>query len=213
MKDQETVQKFIELRARGSSFVRIAAEFGVAKSTLTEWSRKFRFEIHNRRALELDDLQDRVLGTVQSRVAALADKLSNVENELRRRGLADVSTSQLYSLAASLRRQIERATGPVRLVTPTKAIPQDEYVDEIQEWNPQVPNYHDEDEPGAQAVRLIDAPHFTPHRYDPPCFPHTDFGPILDRFFANAPVLPWSGGPAMLDVGLEARFFENSQFG
>jgi len=136
MKDQETVQKFIELRAQGWSFVRIAAELGVAKSTLTEWSRKFRFEIQNRRAFVLDDLLDRVLGTVQSRVAGLAEKLGRVEQELRQRGLAEVSTSQLYSLAASLRRQIERETGPVRLVSPAKDIPQDEYVDEIQEWNP-----------------------------------------------------------------------------
>ena len=136
MKDQETVQKFIELRAQGWSFVRIAAELGVAKSTLTQWSRKFRFEIQNRRALVLDDLLDGVLGTVQSRVASLAEKLSRVEQELRQRGLAEVSTSQLYSLAASLRRQIERETGPVRLVSPAKDIPQDEYVDEIQEWNP-----------------------------------------------------------------------------
>ena len=81
MKDQETVQKFIELRAQGWSFARIAAELGVAKSTLTEWSRKFRFEIHNRRALALDDLQDRLLGTVQSRVAGLAEKLAKIENE------------------------------------------------------------------------------------------------------------------------------------
>jgi hypothetical protein len=136
MKDQETVQKFVELRVQGWSFVRIAAELGVAKSTLTEWSRKFRFEIHNRRALVLDDLQDRVLGTVQARVDGLADKLAKVENELRQRGLAEVSTTQLYSLAASLRRQIERQTAPVRLVTPTTAIPKEEYVDEIQEWAP-----------------------------------------------------------------------------
>ena len=136
MKDQETVQKFIELRAQGWSFVRIAAELGVAKSTLTEWSRKFRFEIHNRRALVLDDLQDRVLGTVQSRVVALAEKLSKVESELRQRALSEVSTPQLYHLATSLRRQIERETGPIRLVTPTNAIPSDEYVEEIQEWSP-----------------------------------------------------------------------------
>ena len=84
----------------------------------------------------LDDLLDGVLGTVQSRVAGLAEKLSRVEQELRQRGLAEVSTSQLYSLAASLRRQIERETGPVRLVSPAKNIPPDEYVDEIQEWNP-----------------------------------------------------------------------------
>jgi hypothetical protein len=136
MKDQETVQKFIELRAQGWSFVRIAAELGAAKSTLTEWSRKFRFEIHNRRALVLDDLQDRILGTVQSRVAGLAEKLGKVENELRQRDLKQLSTSQLYSLSASLRRQIERETGPIRMVTPTDAIPKEEYVDEVQEWNP-----------------------------------------------------------------------------
>jgi hypothetical protein len=136
MKDQETVQKFIELRAQGWSFVRIAAELGVAKSTLTEWSRKFRFEIHNRRALVLDDLQDRILGTVQSRVAGLAEKLGKVENELRQRDLKELSTSQLYSLATSLRRQIERETGPIRMVTPTNAIPKEEYVEEVQEWNP-----------------------------------------------------------------------------
>jgi hypothetical protein len=136
MKDQETVQKFTELRAQGWSFARIATELGVAKSTLTEWSRKFRFEIHNRRALVLDDLQDRVLGTVQSRVAGLAEKLGKVEHELRQRSLADLSTSQLYSLATSLRRQIERETGPIRFVTPTNAIPNEEYVEEVQEWNP-----------------------------------------------------------------------------
>ena len=136
MKDQETVQKFMELRAQGWSFVRIAAELGVAKRTLTEWSRKFRFEIHNRRALVLDDLQDRILGTVQARVAGLSEKLGKVENELRQRDLKDLSTSQLYSLAAALRRQIERETGPIRMVTPTNAIPKDEYVEEVQEWNP-----------------------------------------------------------------------------
>src|SRR5262245_21176995 len=136
MKDLETVQKFMELRSQGWSFARIAAELGVAKSTLTEWSRKFRFEIHNRRALVLDDLQDRVLGTVQSRVAGLAEKLGRVEQELRQRGLAEVSTPQLYSMAASLRRQIERETRPIRLVTSTTSIPQEEYVDQVQEWNP-----------------------------------------------------------------------------
>ena len=136
MKDQEMMQKFIDHRAQGWSFVRIASELGVAKSTLTEWSRKFRFEVHNRRALVLDDLQDRMLGTVQSRVAGLAEKLSRVEHELKQRGLGEVSTSQLYSMAAALRRQIERETGPIRLVTPTNAIPKEEYVEEVQEWNP-----------------------------------------------------------------------------
>ena len=136
MKDQETVNKFIELRSQGRSFTRIASDLGVAKSTLIEWSRKFRFEIHNRRAIAIEDLQDRTLGTVQHRVAGLAEKLGKVEHELSQRGLKEMSTSQLYALAGSLRRQIERETGPIRLVSPTNAIPKEEYVDEVQEWNP-----------------------------------------------------------------------------
>ena len=136
MHTQETQQKFIERRAQGWSFVRIAAELGIAKSTLTEWSRKFRFEIQNRRALELDDLQDRVLGTVESRVAGWAETLARVEQELRKRDLAQVPTTNLYSLAASLRRQIERETGAIRFVTPVKDIPGEEYVEQIQEWKP-----------------------------------------------------------------------------
>ena len=136
MHTPEVRQKFVERRAQGQPYTRIASELGVAKSTLTEWSRKFRFEIHNRRALVLDDLQDRILGTVQARVAGLAEKLSKVEHELKQRGLGEVSTPQLYSMAATLRRQIERETGPIRHVSPTNAIPKEEYVEEIQEWNP-----------------------------------------------------------------------------
>ena len=82
MHTPETQQKFIERRAQGWTFFRLATELGIAKSTLIEWSRKFRFEIQNRRALELEDLQDRVLGNVQSRVAALAEKLARVEEQL-----------------------------------------------------------------------------------------------------------------------------------
>jgi transposase-like protein len=136
MKDQETVQKFVERRAQGWSYVRIASELGVAKSTLVEWSRKFRFDINNQRALELDDLQNRVLGTVQSRVAGLSERLALVEAELRKRNLADVPTARLHSMADALRRQIERETQPIRFVTPVNAIPTDEYVEQVQEWNP-----------------------------------------------------------------------------
>ena len=136
MHTEETQQKFITRRAQGWSFTRIASELGVAKSTLIEWSRKFRFQLSNQRALELDDLQYRVVGTVESRVVALTERLSKVEGELRGRDLTKVSTAQLYSMANSLRRQIERTVGEISLITPIKDIPHEEYVSEVQQWNP-----------------------------------------------------------------------------
>src|SRR5204862_391804 len=91
MHTPETQQKFIERRAQGWSYARIAAELSVAKSTLIEWSRKFRFELQNRCALETDELRDRVLGSRQARVARLAERLARIEGELGQRTLADVS--------------------------------------------------------------------------------------------------------------------------
>jgi transcriptional regulator with XRE-family HTH domain len=136
MHSQETQQKFIERRAEGWTFTRIATELGVAKTTLIEWSRRFRFEIQNRKALELDALQDRILGTRQHRLSVLAEKLGKIEAELRTRDLARISTAQLYSLAEALRRQIERETGDITFVSPVKDIPSAEYVEEVQQWKP-----------------------------------------------------------------------------
>jgi hypothetical protein len=136
MHTSETQQKFIERRAQGWSFVRIATELGVAKSTLIEWSRKFRFDIDNLRAIELDDLRQRCLGTHQTRVSALADQLAKVEAELRQRDLAKVPTARLYSLAAALRRELARETEAVSFVSPVNAIPADELVKQVQQWHP-----------------------------------------------------------------------------
>ncbi len=52
MKDQETQLRFVQLRAQGWSFARIARELGVATGTLVKWSRKFQFDIQNSRAVE-----------------------------------------------------------------------------------------------------------------------------------------------------------------
>jgi hypothetical protein len=134
MHTAETQQKFIQQRARGLSLVHIASELGVARSTLIEWSRKFRFEIQNQRAIELDDLRNRLLGSRESRASQYAARLATVEDELRKRDLSQLSTPRLFALADSLRRNIERETAATRFASPVKDIPNGEYVEEIQEW-------------------------------------------------------------------------------
>ena len=136
MHTPEVRQKFIERRAQGWTLVRIASELGVAKSTLIEWSRQLRFELQNQCALELDDLQNRLLGPTQQRATALAERLAAVESELRKRNLSELSTPRLYALSASLRRQIEQTIGDIRFASPIKDIPNSEYVAEFQEWKP-----------------------------------------------------------------------------
>ena len=41
MKDQETRQKFIKLRAEGNSFSKIANELDISKATCSEWQKQY----------------------------------------------------------------------------------------------------------------------------------------------------------------------------
>lgn len=136
MHTPEVRQKFVERRAQGWSLVRIAAELGVARSTLIEWSRQLRFQLQNQLAIELDELQNRLLGPRQHRATVLAEKLAAVEAELKKRDLSQVPTTHLFTLAAALRRQIVQETAGIKFVAPVKDIPADEYVEEVQEWKP-----------------------------------------------------------------------------
>ena len=77
MKAQETVQQFIELRAKGVSFARIAEQLGVAKSTLILWSRE---QQHlNLRAVEWEDFLDRTLASRKERFEALTLELRRLK--------------------------------------------------------------------------------------------------------------------------------------
>ena len=136
MHTPETRQKFIQFRTQGWSYVRLAAELGVAKTTLVQWSRQLRVELQNQQTLEFDDLQSRLLGNRQGRANLLSERLAAVEGELRKRDLTALSTQSLYSLSASLRRQLDRTIGDHKFITPTKDIPADEQIDDVQQWKP-----------------------------------------------------------------------------
>src|SRR5215467_3123896 len=102
MKDQETVQKFIELRAKGISYARIAEQLGVAKSTLILWSREQQHLIQNLRAIEWEDFVDRTLASRQETLKTISAQLGRVEAELGQRDLASVPTPRLQNMAEQL---------------------------------------------------------------------------------------------------------------
>ena len=56
MKTQDKRLRFVELRAAGWSFSKIATELSVSKSTLVEWSRDLAEDIANLRVVETDAL-------------------------------------------------------------------------------------------------------------------------------------------------------------
>lgn len=136
MHDVQMQQRFVQLRSQGWSFARIATELGVAKQTLINWSRKFRFEVQNARAIELEALQEQLISTRETRARKLAEQLRAIEGELAKRDLSEVSTGRLYALAASLRSQIAKELGQAQFSSPVRDIPNDEYCEQAQDWTP-----------------------------------------------------------------------------
>jgi hypothetical protein len=134
MHSQETVQRFIELRARGWTYARLMVELNVTKPTLIAWSRKHQFEIQNLHAIELEALREKWLASTTDRVNALGEQLRRVETELARRDLAALSTPQLMSAARNLQRQIEQATGPLQFTVPLNDIPAEEQHEQVHDW-------------------------------------------------------------------------------
>ena len=134
MKDMDMRARFIELRAAGWSFARIAAELQVAKQTLVDWSRQYQFQIQNLRALHLEGLQEKYLASHESRLQMMGSQFKHVEDELATRKLSDVPTARLLALASTLRREMARETAPPQFSSPANEIPSEERVYSAHDW-------------------------------------------------------------------------------
>ena len=102
----ETKERFIELRAKGWSFDRIAKELGRAKQTLIDWSKDLQEEIANRKALELDALYETYYPQRESRLQTFGAMLTKIKEEVMSRDLSDVPTDKLLDLFLKYNNQI-----------------------------------------------------------------------------------------------------------
>lgn len=94
----ELKSQFIELRAKGWSYARIARKLKVSKSTIANWSTELEAEIASLRAMELDALYERYFLAKEGRIKLLGEQLKKIQAELKTRSLADVSTEKLLEI-------------------------------------------------------------------------------------------------------------------
>jgi lambda repressor-like predicted transcriptional regulator len=105
----DTKSRFLELRAKGWSLARIAAQIEVSQRTLVDWNRQHYHELRALRAVELEAVQEKILATHEHELTCLAQQLKQVEAELSKRKLDYESTRDLFRLAATLRSEIRKA--------------------------------------------------------------------------------------------------------
>ena len=109
MHNEETQDKFMELRAQGWSLRHLATELRVSQRTLVDWNREFAAEVQSLRAVELDAAGEKFLVSRGEELNRLARLHKDVEDELAHRTLRTVPTDKLFRVAADLRQEIQQA--------------------------------------------------------------------------------------------------------
>jgi len=107
MERLEVKEAFIELRAKGYSFEKIARKLGKAKQTLIDWSKELEDEIANRKALELEALYEKFYLLKENRLQTFGELLTKLKEEIDRRDLSDVPTDKLLDLFLKYNNQVK----------------------------------------------------------------------------------------------------------
>jgi transposase len=111
-KTLEQVEKFVELRAKGYSYDKIAEETGTSKPTLLKWSTQYSRELKEAEHFEMNSLLSQYGIMRQSRVQAYSSMLGKALQELKKRAeetdYSEVPTDKLLRIALELERRVER---------------------------------------------------------------------------------------------------------
>lgn len=107
MGDLEVKEKFIELRAKGWTFDKIAKELHKRKATLIDWSKELESEIANRKAIELEVLYEKHYLLKEQRIEKLGNLLNKIINEIENRNLKDIPTNKLFDLFLKYNKEIK----------------------------------------------------------------------------------------------------------
>lgn len=103
----DTKQQFIELRAKGWSFDKIAKELGKAKQTLIDWSKELQDEIANLKAMELEAIYESYYLLKENRLQTFGILLNKIKDEVLSRDLTEVPTDKLLELLLKYNTQIK----------------------------------------------------------------------------------------------------------
>ncbi len=98
METNEKKEKFIQLRAKGYSFDKIAKKLQMSKQTLIDWNKELEEEISNFKAMELELLYEKYYLTKEQRLQTFGVMLSRLKDEIDIRNLSEIPTDKLLEL-------------------------------------------------------------------------------------------------------------------
>ena len=111
---QELKHEFIELRAKGYSYRKIAKKLDVSIATLSNWRQELEGEIATLKAEELDALYERYYMTKQQKISQLGRQLKAIQQELRSRDYSEIPTDKLLDMELKVYQALDEEKVDIR---------------------------------------------------------------------------------------------------
>jgi transposase len=121
--ESEKQIRFIELRATGQSYDKIAKQLSVSKTTLMEWSKEYCNEIKNAKALEFERIREEFLLGREHRTRVLGTQLNRITKEILTRDLSEVATHRLFDMQRKVIVEIEKGATEIEFTIETRNTP------------------------------------------------------------------------------------------
>jgi transposase len=108
MKDRETVERFIELRAEGKSFDKIVKLLNVSKPTLIEWDKKHSIEIANLKEIRYEQILEKYKLTQEDRITQLAKELNIAWKYFELKDYENLSKREIMAIIMRLEESLRK---------------------------------------------------------------------------------------------------------
>lgn len=116
MKDQNTRDQFIFLRAEGKSFSTIAQELKISKGTCHEWEKQLQQEIAQRKAERLEELYERYFMARQQRIDRIGRLLERIDRAVEQADFTEADPIRLLDMRLKYATALKE-----EYIAPTKA--------------------------------------------------------------------------------------------
>ena len=120
MKDLDTKEKFINLRAKGWSFDKIAAKINVSKPTLIKWGGELRKELNNVKYLHYQSLLEQNAVSNRMRIEFLIKELKKINDAIEKKDYEDLPLKDLHALREKIDNDLNRSLSHVKYSTGEK---------------------------------------------------------------------------------------------
>ena len=109
MKSIDDKMKFVELRASGMSYRKIAAETGISRDTLRKWNNELQDEIEAEKAEKIREIRSAFAADRESRLERLAQVLQRLDDAIDAADFSQMPPDKLLTCRALYAANLEKA--------------------------------------------------------------------------------------------------------